>query len=216
MGGSIPMTLGREYLLRGRYWLVPLLGLQIACGLLGASTTWMVVLAPLVLVLAVVSILWLQAGIFILAAALFLHFDIPGLIGVYPADLLSILLLAGLLVHGLWNQRVPKTFPVLPMVAVLTVFSLSLVGAHNPNIGLRNLLRHVQMFGVILLAAAVLDRNDVRRLLRVLLFMSLVLALPNIIEAIRIGGRQRVFGAAGLDFPFFLAAAIKSRCAISL
>jgi O-antigen ligase len=186
--------------------IIVLAAVQIGAGLFAANS-WGMALLPLIVVLAVVSFLHLKSGLSLLAVAVFLRIELPGFVGVYPADLLVFVLLGGLVVRALTSGLSPAISNPYntSLLAILTVFAVSLIGAHDLPIGIRNWLRHAQMFGVIVMAATVLDGRDVIRNLRLLLTVSLVLCLPTVFKAIQIGGSQRVFGVTGIYFPFFLA-----------
>lgn len=191
---------------------------QILFGALAAMTSWALALTPFLVLLALIPIVSPRAGVFLLAVSLFLRIEIPGLVGVYPGDLIALLLIGGLVghlvIHGFrqsWSNPA-----LLPLVTMLAVFAASLAFAFDPKLGIVNWLRHVQMVITVLVVAETLTRDDVGRLLKLVLWSSLVLAIPNIIEAIRLGGAQRVFGIASLFFPFYLATAIMYCCSIYL
>jgi len=189
--------------------IIVLAAVQITAGLF-ATSSWILSLLPLIVVLVAASFLHLKTGLLLLAVAVYLRIELPGLVGVYPADLLVLVLLGGLAFRTLTSgtSRVLTTPYNTSLLAILTVFAVSLIGTHDLSIGVRNWLRHAQMFGVIVLVAAVLDGRDVTRILRILLVVAFVLCLPTILTAVQIGGSQRVFGVAGMFFPFFLAAGV--------
>ncbi len=183
--------------------------LQLAAGM-WAMSWWFAALVPLVVVLGLVSFLFLEAGLLLLAVTLFVRIELPGLVGVYPADVLALILLGGVVLHGLtsgWSRASSNPLNA-QMLAVLTVFGISLINAYNLSIGITNWLRHVQMLGVIVVTVVALDGKGVARVLKLLLVMSFVLCCPTIIEAIRTGGSQRVFGIASVFLPFYLSAGI--------
>lgn len=183
--------------------------MQVSAGGL-ATISWTLVFAPIALMLAAVSFLWPRAGIYILCIAVYFRVAVPGTTGIYPADLLAFIVIGGGVVSGLSsNWRAVRFNPLSgPMAAILLVFAISLIGAHDLSIGATNWLRHVQMFGVILVISAVIGEKDITRILRVLLVVTFIVCLPTLVTAIQIGGRQRVFGIASAFFPFFLAAGI--------
>ncbi len=191
-------------------WLAILAAVQLTCGLAALRYSWLVAFAPVAAVLGAVAFVRPKVGLFILAATLYLRVDLPGLIGVYPGDLIALLVALGLVPHLLTHGagRMGRTRLMLPMLLTLLVFGLSLFAAHDPALGLKNWLRHVQQFWIIIVTAIVLEPRDTRRLVRWLLFLSIVFAIPVVIEALRIDTARRVFGIASLFFPFYLCMGI--------
>lgn len=183
---------------------------QMGFGAVAAATSWVVALIPVLSFIGFVAALWPRVGIQLLAVSVFLRIDIPGVVGVYPGDIVALLLILGLALHiGLNGPRRISGNPLfVPLTVTLVIFAISLMTAFDPALGLKNWLRHVQMFCVILVVAASLELSDIRNVLRVLLWLCVALSLPNIVEAMRIGGSQRVFGVGSLFFPFYLATAI--------
>lgn len=183
---------------------------QIGFGAIASATTWAVALVPILSFIGFAAVLMPRVGIWLLAVSVFLRVDIPGLVGVYPGDIVALLLILGLAMHVLTHgfRRLSEVPLLAPLTAMMVIFAISLLAAFDPALGLKNWFRHLQMTFVILAASLVLDRTDIRRVLMLVLWLSVALSIPNIIEAIRLGSSQRVFGISSLFFPFYLATAI--------
>lgn len=183
---------------------------QLAFGAIAATTSWVVAVVPVLVVIGVSAALWPRIGILFLAASTFLRIDLPGLVGVYPGDIIALLLVAGLALHLVLHgpQRIFKNALFAPLAVMLGIFAISLLDAFDPELGLKNWFRHLQMVFVILVVSVTVEASDIRRIIKLILWMAIGLSIPNIIEAIRLGGTERVFGIGSLFLPFYLATGI--------
>lgn len=189
---------------------VAFLAAQLAFGVLAAMTSWVVALVPILSLIGSCSILWPRLGILLLAASVFLRIDIPGLVGVYPGDIIALLLIVGLVLHLAINgtRVLSENRLLIPLATVMAVFAVSLLFAFDPALGLKNWFRHLQMVFLITVVASVLEFADIRRILTVVLVMSVSLSVPNIVESIQLAGAKRVFGISSSFFPFYLGTTI--------
>ena len=187
---------------------------QIAFGVLGAMTTWAVAFAPLRALIGCIAGLWPRAGVYLLTVSIFLRVDIPGVIGIYPGDIISLLLVAGLVIHVTLNGsgQLRKHPLLITMAEILVAFAASMIWAFDPSVAIVNWFRHLQMFLIILVVAEVCHAQDIWRILWLVLSMGVAFSIPNIVRAIQIDGSQRVFGVASAFFPFYLATAIMFCC----
>lgn len=176
---------------------------------------WYWIFAPWIVIIAAAAFLVPRAGVFLLALSLYLKFSLPGLSSVYPADTLAICIVAGTITGRLiQGRRLFESTPLnKPILLILAIFALSLINAYALNPGIVNWLRHAQLFGLCIAVTAVIEINDIERLLRWMLLTTAVIAFFNVAEFILIGGTQRVFGPLGSFFPLFLSVGI-GQCAV--
>ena len=156
---------------------------QLGFGVLAAMTSWVVALIPILSLIGCCSVFWPRIGILLMAASVFIRIEIPGFMGVYPGDIIALLLIAGLGVHlAVSGTRVlSENRLFVPLVTVLVVFAVSLLFAFDPALGLKNWFRHLQMVFVIVVVSSVLEFADIRRILTLVLVMSVALSVPNIV-----------------------------------
>ncbi|MEW5701507.1 MAG: O-antigen ligase family protein [Candidatus Zixiibacteriota bacterium] len=173
---------------------------------LGALWMW----APAAVLVASIAFLSPRLGVYFLVVLVYVRVPLSGAVGVYPADIVAILILAGAAVGHLAANRQPSEVNPLtkPTIAVLGVFALSLVSSKFLNAGVVNWMRHAQILGLSLAVTASLDRRDVHRLLRGMFIITTAMAAYNAVRFILIGGTARLFGPLGAFFPLFLSVAI--------
>lgn len=192
--------------------LVCLQGLAVAAAL---ALGWYWVFVPWVVIFAATAFLVPRVGVLLLAMSLYFKFSLPGMSSVYPADALAMCIVAGTITGRLiQGRRLFESTPLnKPILLILAIFALSLINAYALNSGIVNWLRHLQLFGLCIAVTAVMEIDDIERLLRWMLLITSVLALLNVAEFILIGGSKRVFGPLGSYFPLFLSVAI-GQCAV--
>ncbi len=177
------------------------LGVLITCtlaGLAGAVWGWYLGLAPLALLMAAICLLHPEWGLYLLICALFFPYSPLASFNIYPADMFLFLI-----VIGFWMQRarqgklgVIRTPLDLPIILWLGAMALSLVIAYDLPRGIINWLRHVQLFLLFYAVVGLADSRLSRRLLLLLIALSLIFACMNILPFIESGGTERVFGVA--------------------
>lgn len=187
--------------------LVCLQGLTIAAAL---SLGWYWVFAPWVVIIAATAFLVPRVGVFLLVASAYAVVSIPGLPGVYAADLIAFWVMGGVMVGQLASgRRLFVSTPLnRPILLVLTIFALSLANVHELRPGVVNWLRHVQLLTLCLAIATVVERRDIKHLLNFMLVLTFIFSVVNIASFLATGGTVRVFGPAHAFFAAFLSMAI--------
>ena len=177
---------------------------------MAGAGSWLWVLVPLILIAGIGSILWPRAGLLLLVPLIFLRIELPGTVGYYPADAFAFVIIAGAIVRLLTTggQSLRRNPLLVPIAVALAFFALSVLQVYALDKGVLRWIRQFQMFGLILAIPVFCDRRDIARVLRVVLLTSFAFVVPNIIEFVRIGGSERVFGIAYAFFPFFLVMGI--------
>ncbi len=166
---------------------------------------------------AAVPLLAPRAGVYLLVIAMYLRYSLPGLVGVYPADILCFLVITGSMAHRIARGESPivQSRVNARLFLVAAVLALSLLAAYDLEFGLKNWLRHVQLFLLLVAIPGCIKLDDPMRIMRLILVLTSANSVRNIIEFIWIGGGARVFGPPGPFFEMFLAVVIV-QCAIEV
>ena len=174
----------------------------VACACLAITYGWFVTALPLLVIIGAITFFMPRAGIFLVAASLYLRISIPFWQGKYPADILAILVILGVAVMRMTRGRRPfeRTWIAPILLVILAAFGLTLTRAYDLELGFVNWLRHAQLFALILAIASCLKEGDDLRLIHLLLTLTAIVSMRNILVFLASGGNMRVFGIAG---PFF-------------
>jgi len=192
------------------HWPFVLLGtLQAAAAYLAVSLGPVWVLAPLLVLLAIVAFFWPRAGLLLMVAAWFLPLSIFGVRGMFPADAIMLLLAA-----GYFLQRLSRGLPIWETSSLnvlillwLSAYALSITNSADLALALKSWLRHAQLFVLFFAAVGVLDRVTIRRALWLFLSLCSLNAIYCIADFVAADGHTRSFGLPGILFSGFLAVA---------
>jgi len=187
-------------------WLLSTLGvLLLVLAALASHAGWYLLLVPLVLLVVAGIVLYPLFGIFVLLLAMQFKTLLPGPLGLYPADLVTLILVPSVLMNRLIRGERPvrKSQINWILLLLLGVFAISLLVAYDPFRGLINLGRHVQLFALLAVIASLEKLTAIRYILRWFLLLVAVSSVVNIARAIMGGGSERIFGPAGAFFAVF-------------
>jgi O-antigen ligase len=87
-----------------------------------------------------------------------------------------------------------------PILLFLAVLAISLINSVDFLFGLKNYLRHLELFSIFYILSSGLKKNDIKNLIGFYLVITFVHALYNIFLFIHYGGAIRSFGIAGVPF----------------
>jgi len=178
---------------------------QFAFALVGLVYGWYWTFLPLVALVCAVAIAWPRAGVYILATAIYFRQALPGSVDVYPADVLTFLVILGALTNRFMHRKhiIERTWVNRPLALILIVFAASLTMAFDLAPGMKNWARHAQLFGVIVALVSCLEWQDVAPLVRWMLILTAGFSLGNIAAYIAVGGEERIFGPTAAFFAIF-------------
>jgi O-antigen ligase len=169
---------------------------------------WIWAVAPLVALTAAVIFIDVRIGFFLLIPAMFFAVDLPWRHGLYVSDIVIILIVVIHFVRRVFDGQWPyrSRSIVLIVAGILVAFSLSLFRAHDVTTGVVNWLRHVQLLLLMLTAMTCLERDDILRLLKWFLLLTVIMSIINVGTFIWLGGEYRIFGPAGQHFERYAVA----------
>jgi len=195
-----------HHLVASDRWLLSALGVLIlALAALASQVAWYILLVPLGLLVVAGIALYPLSGVFVLLFAMQFKAPLPGPLGVYPADLVTLVLVPSVLINRVIRGKPPlrKSQINWILLLLLGVFAISLLVAYDPLRGLVNLGRHVQLFVLLAVIASLENLSAIRYILRWFLLLVAAVSIINIARAIMGGGSERVFGPAGAFFAVF-------------
>lgn len=194
---SLDLTQGRGW----RFW-GGVTAIQIVFALLALEYGWLWALAPVAALVTATALVWPRAGVFMLATLLYFRYPLPGLIGIYPADAMAFLVIAGTIFQRLLRGEriIERTWANRWLALILITFAISLTAAFDLAWGFKNWLRHVQLIGLMVAIASCVERRDIFTLIRWMVVLTVIVSLGNILTYVVVGGEKRTFGPAG---PFF-------------
>jgi O-antigen ligase len=169
---------------------------------------WYWAVAPLVGLLAAVIFVDVRVGFFLLIPAMFFAIDLPWRRGLYMSDILVILIVVIYFVRRVFDGHWPYSSHriVLIVGCILATFALSLFRAQDLTAGVLNWFRHLQLLLLMLTTMTCLEPDDIRRLLKWFLLLTVIMSLINVVTFVWLGGEYRIFGPAGQHFERFAVA----------
>jgi O-antigen ligase len=178
---------------------------QLAFAVAGVLYGWFWAFLPLVVLVCAIAIASPRAGVYILATAIYFRYSLPGYENAYPADVVAFLVIVGTLTSRLMRGEriIEHTWVNRPLALILIVFAASLTMAFDLSPGIKNWLRHAQLFGLIVAVVTCLEQRDVFALVRWMLILTAIFSLGNIAAYIAVGGEERIFGPASAFFAIF-------------
>jgi len=179
--------------------------IQIAFALTGIIFGWAWTLIPIIALACAIAFAWPRAGFFMLVTLLYFRYNVLGFGGVYPADLMSFVVVAGVFFQRLVRRKrlIIPTWANKWFAIILIAFAITLSTAFDFSMGIRNWFRHAQLFSVTVAGIAFLERRDIFALIRLMLVLTAIFSIGNIITYILAGGEQRIFGPTSAFFASF-------------
>jgi len=185
----------------GRVWLFAML-ICVAAGVFGAVAGWIWTLAPVICLAGLICLMKPDWGLYLLVCSFFFPYSTLANFNLYPADAVLFLIVIGFWLQRLRQGRTGLTrTPVNVAVVVwLAIMALSLVNAYDLQRGIINWLRHLQLILLFYTVLALIDTRLSRRLLNLLISITVVLSVFNILSFVQSDGTERVFGLARITF----------------
>jgi len=211
MHAALANALPQPVLGRFPLWvLVAVATVQTLFGILAAQFGWALAFAPWAIGAVAVALIWPRAGVYMLVTLTYIRVSLPGLNGIYPADAMTFLVIAGTMMGRLIGGKDPWVSTRLnkTLLIILVLFGLSLLMAHNMSAGVTNWFRHLQLFWLMLSIIGCIDYDDIGHLVNLVLVLTAIVSAWNVAAYVLAEGGRRVFGPAGPFFPTFLAATI--------
>ncbi|HUU47131.1 MAG TPA: O-antigen ligase family protein [Acidobacteriota bacterium] len=204
--------------LMGRLALAALLTIPVGSAV--AALTWggIWLLVPWFGAVLILAFCQPRIGLLILIVAWFFRINILGIPGVYPADVVLLPVVAGYLCRRLaTGGRIADPTPVNRVALVwLGLYAVSLLGAVDLAFGVKNWLRHIELFALFVAAVGLLDRTTIRRVVVLFLGLCIGFSVFNIARFVLEGGTIRAFGTAHTLFSGYLALAVAPATALAL
>jgi O-antigen ligase len=193
----------------GIFWLICLV-LPILITTLFASDNFWGMLILLGIPLFLLCLFNFQLSLYVLVASWFFYYRLFSNSGIQVADfvLVSVILsyLSKSVLNGTLNLK--KTPLDKSIFLFLLILALSLINATNLLVGLRNYLRHIQLFALFYVVANGVRKEEIVKYLKFFLFLSILNSFYVIILFIASGGNIRSFGLAHVPFANIVVAAL--------
>jgi O-antigen ligase len=208
---SFVQTIGSEEKLKwnGVYRLI-LLFLPVLITILLASHPLPVFVAVLGIPLFLLCMIDFRRSIYVFIASWFFYYPLFPNSGIQVADFVLVVVVLSYLGRSVLSgdlnlKRTPLDKSIIFFLAIL---SISLINATNLLVGLRNYLRHIQLFTLFYVTANGVKMKDIVKYLKLFLFLTLLNSFHVIILFVASGGQIRSFGFAHVSFANIVVAAL--------
>jgi hypothetical protein len=195
--------------LNGFLWFL-FLSFPILTAILWSSYPIVTLLVFLGLPLFLLCLLNFRFSLYVLIASWFFYYRLFANSGIQVADFVLIVVLLSYLGRSALNGTLSlKRTPLNKSIFLfLLILALSLINATNLLIGLRNFLRHIQLFTLFYVVASGVEKEEVVKYLKFFLLLSVLNSLYVITLFIASGGNIRAFGLAHVPFANIVVAAL--------
>jgi O-antigen ligase len=187
-----------------------LLAFQVMMVLVWISGSRLFIILPAAGIILLFCISDFRSSLYLFVFTLFLGSNLFPNWGIKVADLVLVVLILSYLTKGALGGRISllKTPFDKTILTFLSVLAISLVNVVDLQLGLVNLLRHVQLFLLFYVLQSQLERGEVRKLLQFFLVMSVIHSVYNLSLFVLHSGNVRAFGFAGVPFADMLVASL--------
>lgn len=182
--------------------------IQFLCSMHAAETGELLwVFVPLLMAGALVVFLQPHWGLVFMVGAWFFGTTLSHAIGIYPADIILVIVAIGYIVRQLVDgrpifRRTPIDRWLLLFIVALTISWLLSV---NKASGFVNWGHHLEVLLFYFVVVGLATEVDMRRALTVFVAICVILSIWNVHTFLKAGGAIRAFGPAGVLFSGFLS-----------
>lgn len=193
----------------GVFWFI-CLALPVFISMLFVTSHFLVLLILLGTPLFLLCLFNFRFSLYVLLASWFFYYPLFPNSGLQVADFVLVVVILSFLAKSTLSdtlnlKRTPLDKPILLFLLIL---ALSLINATNLLIGLRNYLRHIQLFALFYVVAHGVRKEEIVSYLKLFVFLALLNSFYVINSFITAGGQIRYFGIAHVPFANIVVTAL--------